>query len=275
MLGLPLAGSYHTELAAYAELRSGDPRVVARDAARARRPSTASAAWSSRRRPRRTRRSRALGIAADRIGRWDRGVDVARFSPARRSPAARRRAASTCSTPAASPPRRASTCSPTRSSRRGRAIRGCISSLAGDGPEEERLRARLGRAATFLGWLDGTALATAYASADLFLFAQQTDTFGQVVLEAQASGLPVVAVAAGGPAELVEDGRSGRSARRAPGAGRRGLRAGGLAGDAGAARPRRPGRRARAHLGARARPARRGLAPRAGIRLHDRGAEVA
>ena len=81
--------------------------------------------------------------------------------------------------------------------------------LAGGGPEEERLRARLGDAATFLGWLEGDALATAYASADLFLFCSQTDTFGQVVLEAQASGLPVVAVGAGGPAELIADGRSG------------------------------------------------------------------
>jgi glycosyltransferase involved in cell wall biosynthesis len=43
----------------------------------------------------------------------------------------------------------------------------------------------------------------------MFLFCSQTDTFGQVLLEAQASGLPVVAVDAGGPAELVSDGRSG------------------------------------------------------------------
>ena len=71
------------------------------------------------------------------------------------------------------------------------------------------IRARLGRAATFLGWLGGDALAAAYASADMFLFCSATDTFGQVVLEAQASGLPVVAVAAGGPAELVTHGRSG------------------------------------------------------------------
>jgi len=57
--------------------------------------------------------------------------------------------------------------------------------------------------------LEGDALGAAYASADLFLFCSQTDTYGQVLLEAQASGLPVVAVAAGGPAELVAHGRSG------------------------------------------------------------------
>src|SRR5205807_7612447 len=81
--------------------------------------------------------------------------------------------------------------------------------LAGGGPEEDRLRTRLGDAATFLGWLGGEALARAYASADVFLFASQTDTFGQVILEAQASGLPVVAVDAGGPATLIEHGSTG------------------------------------------------------------------
>lgn len=82
--------------------------------------------------------------------------------------------------------------------------------LAGGGPEEEALRERLGAHATFLGWLEGESLARAYASADLFLFASRTDTFGQVLLEAQASGLPVVAVDEGGPASLIEHGVTGR-----------------------------------------------------------------
>ena len=81
--------------------------------------------------------------------------------------------------------------------------------LAGGGPEEAMLRARLGDQATFLGWLSGDELPRAYASADAFLFASQTDTFGQVVLEAQASGLPVAAVGVGGPASLISDGETG------------------------------------------------------------------
>jgi glycosyltransferase involved in cell wall biosynthesis len=80
----------------------------------------------------------------------------------------------------------------------------------GGGPEEQALRDKVGDCATFLGWLDGDEFTRAYASADLFLFASRTDTFGQVLLEAQASGLPVVAVAEGGPLELVADGSTGR-----------------------------------------------------------------
>ena len=81
--------------------------------------------------------------------------------------------------------------------------------LAGGGPEEDELRERLGDRATFLGWLDHEQLATAYASSDVFLFCSVTDTFGQVIVEAQASGLPVVAVNAGGPATLIRDRRTG------------------------------------------------------------------
>ena len=63
--------------------------------------------------------------------------------------------------------------------------------------------------AVFTGYLAGEELATAYASADIFVFPSTTDTFGNVVIEAQASGLPVVVSDLGGPKELVEPGVDG------------------------------------------------------------------
>ncbi len=80
--------------------------------------------------------------------------------------------------------------------------------LVGDGPYSEALAAALPDA-IFLGYLTGEKLANAYASADVFVFPSTTDTFGNVVLEAQASGLPVIVSDLGGPKELVEDGRTG------------------------------------------------------------------
>jgi glycosyltransferase involved in cell wall biosynthesis/predicted metal-dependent phosphoesterase TrpH len=89
---------------------------------------------------------------------------------------------------------------------------GCAVSLAvvGDGPYRGELEARLkGYPAAFTGFLAGDELRIAYASADLFVFPSATDTFGNVVLEAQASGLPVVVSDAGGPRELMLDGETG------------------------------------------------------------------
>jgi len=80
--------------------------------------------------------------------------------------------------------------------------------LVGDGPYSEALAAALPDA-IFLGYLTGEKLANAYASADVFVFPSTTDTFGNVVLEAQASGLPVIVSDIGGPKVLVEDGRTG------------------------------------------------------------------
>lgn len=61
----------------------------------------------------------------------------------------------------------------------------------------------------FTGFLRGTALARAYASADVFLHCSITETFGLVVLESMASGVPVIARDEGGPSETVKHGRSG------------------------------------------------------------------
>jgi phosphatidylinositol alpha 1,6-mannosyltransferase len=81
--------------------------------------------------------------------------------------------------------------------------------VVGEGPAREMVREKLPRA-VFTGHLDGDELATAYASADVFLFPSETETFGNVTLEALASGLPVVAADAAGSRMLVDDGVTGR-----------------------------------------------------------------
>ena len=80
--------------------------------------------------------------------------------------------------------------------------------VVGHGPYSEALAKSLPDA-FFTGYLKGAELATAYASADIFVFPSTTDTFGNVILEAQASGLPVVVSDSGGPKELVADKANG------------------------------------------------------------------
>jgi glycosyltransferase involved in cell wall biosynthesis len=212
--GVPLLASYHTELAAYAGLRSDDGGIeaVARAALGAfygapgvvLSPSPAADASLA-----------ALGVEAARIGRWERGVDTARFDPAR---ADRDAYPSEIKVLYAGRMTREKGVDLMAESflRARRADPRLHLLLAGGGPEEGDLRSRLGEHATFLGWLGGEELASAYASADVFLFASSTDTYGQVILEAAASGLPVVAVAEGGPAALVENRHTGLLCRPDP-----------------------------------------------------------
>lgn len=82
--------------------------------------------------------------------------------------------------------------------------------LVGDGPARTQLERRFaGMPVTFTGFLNGQDLAVAYASSDLFVFPSDTETFGQVVQEAMASGLPVVAARAGGMLDLIHHEVSG------------------------------------------------------------------
>jgi len=262
-LGLPLIGSYHTELTAYAQLRSQRPELVgamelavstlykACDVVLS--PSPASDETLVR-----------MGVRQERIVRWDRGVDTGRFDPALRDPELFARLADDeggdpCAVGAQADPEcefeqvskrepkqvskseseQMTEREPEQVSKReseqvyvmysGRitrekgaellaeTVRRARESeprlhlvLAGGGPEQEHVRGRVGAEhVTLLGWLEGSDLARAYASADVFVFASQTDTFGQVILEAQASGLPVVAVDEGGPRSLIEHRASG------------------------------------------------------------------
>jgi glycosyltransferase involved in cell wall biosynthesis/predicted metal-dependent phosphoesterase TrpH len=202
-LRLPLVGSYHTELTAYAALRSGDPRIARAMAVGVSAfygacdlvlsPSPASDAALEQ-----------IGVRNERVRRWDRGVDTTRFDPALRVPSGPMDTIDVLYAGRISSEKGADLLADAFMQARARDPRLRLV-LAGGGPEQARLRERLGDAAVFLGWLDGIELARAYASADIFLFPSRTDTFGQVILEAQASGLAVVAVAAGGPLSLIEN----------------------------------------------------------------------
>jgi glycosyltransferase involved in cell wall biosynthesis len=211
--GTPLLASYHTELAAYAGVRAGDGVAAIARAGLAAFYGAPSVVLSPS--PAADASLTGLGIDGGRIGRWERGVDVERFDPSKADRDAF--------------PGEIKVLYAGRLSREKgvdllaesflRAHRGdprLHLLLAGGGPEDAELRERLGDAATFLGWLGDEELARAYASADLFLFASTTDTYGQVILEAGASGLPVVAVAEGGPAALVENRHTGLLCRPDP-----------------------------------------------------------
>lgn len=80
--------------------------------------------------------------------------------------------------------------------------------FVGDGPERDRLKA-LAPNAHFTGMLHGEELARAYASMDVLVSTSETETFCQVIQEAFASGVPVVAAAVGGPIDLVDHSRTG------------------------------------------------------------------
>lgn len=197
----PVIGSWHTELAAYAALRTGDGSLetavnqglgyLYRQCRTVMSPSPAS-----------DETLEALGIPRDRVARWGRGVDTSRFDPSKADREAFpgeikvlyagriseekgiRLLADAFLVAAADDPR-------------------LHLLVAGGGPDEDSIRAQLGDRATFLGWLQGEDLPKAYASADIFCFPSSTDTFGQVIVEAGASALPVVAVDRGGPSSLV------------------------------------------------------------------------
>lgn len=82
--------------------------------------------------------------------------------------------------------------------------------VVGDGPYLKEMQQALAeKPCIFTGYLEGEDLAAVYASSDLFLFPSTTDTFGNVVLEAQASGVPVIVTDAGGPQENMLPGKTG------------------------------------------------------------------
>jgi glycosyltransferase involved in cell wall biosynthesis len=208
-LGVPVVSSYHTNLAAYCSyFRLGmlfEPtwlyrRYLHNQCARTLCPSPST-------------RAELIKRGFTEVGVWPRGVDTQLFSPERRSLAWRSRMTNCRDRTIILYVGRLS---------HEKNLMSLVSSylavetpgtqlvLVGDGPARPDLeRALAGHNATCTGYLSGEALAEAYASADIFAFPSTTETFGQVVLEAMASHLPVVAFDAEGVRDQIRHGETG------------------------------------------------------------------
>ena len=209
---LPLVGSFHTDLAAYTRLLSGSDRLgrlmqeymrwLYGHCQHVLVPSESTRQLIV-----------AARVRADRIGIWGRGVDTQLFSPARRSQRLREAWGASSERPAVLYVGRLS-------KEKGVALLPRLSAalrasslshrliIAGDGPQR-RVLADECPDAVITGMLSREDTSTVFASADLFVFPSETDTAGNVVLEAQASGLPVVVSSAGGPKEQMVPGVTG------------------------------------------------------------------
>lgn len=230
---LPLLGTYHTDFPAYIEHLFDDPALT--------RAAAGFMRWFYRPFDRIFTRSEAyasalagLGIPRGRMLRLRPGVATARFAPAFRDEGVWRRIAGEDSARSAlaaqgltvlyvgrisiekNLPMLAEAWRRVREKRieggpRARLV------VVGDGPYRSRMERELadegsGRLpAFFLGFRDGAELSAIYASSDLFVFPSATDTLGQVVMEAQCSGLPTLVSDRGGPREMIRDGESGHA----------------------------------------------------------------
>lgn len=144
-------------------------------------------------------------LGVDRVRRWGRGVDAERFQPSRRDPVLRDGWGSDVVigyVGRLAPEKQVEDLSGLQN------IPGTRLVIVGDGPSRARLESLLPEA-LFLGHLDGTALAAAMASFDLFVHPGESETFGQTLQEAHASGVPVIATGRGGPLDLVRMGIDG------------------------------------------------------------------
>jgi len=211
LLGIPLVGSYHTELGPYA-LQATRDLVVAEAMG-------LYVDWFYRRcelvlAPTQSVANALVerGVAAQPAV-WSRGVDTEWFTPDRRREELREDLLAggeilLLSVGRVSPEKRLDLLLSAYA--RAAAVReGLRLVVVGDGPTRAELEMSAPAGVRFLGELHGHALAGVFAAADAFAFPSTTDTFGQVLLEAGASGLPVVAAAAGGAVDLVRHGVTG------------------------------------------------------------------
>ncbi len=195
-LRIPTVAVYQTDVAGYTE-RYGVPaasRIAQQRITRLHRRATLTLVPST------SAREQLTAFGVDRLRTWGRGVDTAQFHPGQRDHAWRSRVAP------------------------GRTIVGFVGRLAsekqvehlvavadlpgvqlviiGDGPARKDLE-RVLPDALFLGYQSGDTLARSVASFDVFVHPGESETFGQTIQEALASGVPVVATGRGGPRDLV------------------------------------------------------------------------
>jgi glycosyltransferase involved in cell wall biosynthesis len=155
----------------------------------------------------------AMGLHP-RLKIWGRGVDSALFHPGRRRQELRERLAPDAEVilmyvGRIAPEKRIDLLLEAFPLIRSRASRRIALVLVGGGPALDALRRRAPEGVHFTGYRQGEELAHHFASADVFLFPSDTETFGQVVTEAMASGLPVVAAGRGGVLDTVIPGETG------------------------------------------------------------------
>ncbi|MEO6435366.1 MAG: glycosyltransferase, partial [Tepidisphaeraceae bacterium] len=213
MLRVPLMGTYHTDFPAYVEKLTRDHRVSNGTATYMKWFYGQAAGVFSRSRAYRFK-LHDIGVAEQRIEQIQSGVNTEKFNPSKRD--VNLWAARGIKQPLRllyagrvslekNLPMLAEAFRKLCEKRRDAAL-----VVAGDGPYLEKMRKELSHLpAYFLGYQDDTQLPPLYASADLFVFPSRTDTLGQVVLEAQASGLPALVTPDGGPKESIDDGRTG------------------------------------------------------------------
>jgi glycosyltransferase involved in cell wall biosynthesis len=207
-LDLPVVASYHTDVPGYAE-RYGMPFMRA--------PLWAYLRWIHNQAdlnlcPSLFTRDELVAHRFQRVRIWGRGVDTQRFNPEHRDSAWRHRLSG--GHPGAplllfagrlAPEKRVDWLRPLLD-----AIPRARLAIVGDGPARPELEALFaGTPTVFTGYLQGKTLSCAYAAADLFVFPSASETFGNVVTEAMASGLPIVAARAGGPVDHVRDWETG------------------------------------------------------------------
>ncbi|BBO68335.1 glycosyl transferase [Desulfosarcina alkanivorans] len=150
----------------------------------------------------------ARGISAEKIKVYPRGIDTGRFNPSRRNGFFKRWHCDAQTTKLIYVGRVSKEKNLHLLSQAYRRLvqstPSVVLTVVGDGPYLDEMKAEnRGLPCIFTGRLEGDDLASAYASSDIFVFPSTTDTFGNVVLEAQASGVPVIVTDQGGPAENV------------------------------------------------------------------------